>query len=279
MPNIQDYQSTLMPTWCPGCGNFAIWSALKQVLVELNISPDQVVLCFDIGCNGNMADKIKAYGFKGLHGRVIPIASGISIANPNIPIIAIAGDGGTFNEGMQHFIHAIRSNYNITFIVHDNCDFGLTTGQATPTTPVGTSMNSSPYGTIEKTLNPIQLALSAGADFVARGFSGNIKQMKDITTSAIKHKGFSYIDILQHCPTYNNFKDHKWLGQRVFEIDKNSQPQTRLEAIKISEDTDEKIATGIIFQQQSDSFLDKIKKNNSFTNKKYSFDKSLNQFI
>ncbi|MBD3280686.1 2-oxoacid:ferredoxin oxidoreductase subunit beta [Candidatus Dojkabacteria bacterium] len=250
---INDYASPIKPTWCPGCGDFAIWTAIKMALVELNIPPTEAVLCFDIGCNGNMADKINSYVFKGLHGRVIPAAAGIKLANQKLPVIAVAGDGGTFDEGMQHFIHAFRSNYDITFVLHNNCDFGLTTGQATPTTPKGQKMNSSPYGVIEDRLNPTQLALNLNPSFVAKGYTGDMKQLKALMISAIEHKGFSYLEVLQHCPTYNKFMDQTWYKDRVYKVEEDeSYDNSDLKlAYERAEDQLEKIATGILYQDKA----------------------------
>jgi 2-oxoglutarate ferredoxin oxidoreductase subunit beta len=207
-----------------------------------------------------MADKINVYAFKGLHGRVLPLAAGISLANSGLPVIAIAGDGGTFDEGMHHFIHSIRSNYNITFIVHNNCDFGLTKGQATPLTPEGEIMNSSPYGVVEKRINPVTLALNVGVTFVARGFTGNMVQLTQLIKAGINHNGFAFLDILQHCPTYNFFRDMKYLKDHVYDIKTDAQYQnTRDYASKIAADDLEKIATGILFQEmESKSYLDKL---------------------
>jgi len=253
MSIIQDFQSPILPTWCPGCGDFAVWSALKQAFVQEGLGPTDVVLCFDIGCNSNMADKINAYVFKGLHGRVIPIAEGISLANSSIPIIAISGDGGTYDEGMQHFVHTIRSNYDITLILHNNCDFGLTTGQATPTTPIGQKMNGAVYGVVESRLNPTQLALTLGASFVAKAFTGNIPQLVSLIRASMKHKGFSYLEVLQHCPTYNSFQDHKWIAEKVYDV--NTLPDYKnndlRSAMDITDYSKEKIATGIIFEDQN----------------------------
>lgn len=249
---MNDFNSPVKPTWCPGCGDFAIWTAIKMALVELDIPPTEAVLCFDIGCNGNMADKINAYVFKGLHGRVIPAAVGIKLANQNLPVIAVAGDGGTFDEGMQHFIHAFRSNYDITFVLHNNCDFGLTTGQATPTTPKGQKMNSSPFGVVEDRLNPTQLALNLHPSFVAKGYTGDMKQLKDLMVAAIQHKGFSYLEVLQHCPTYNHFMDQGWYKDRVYKVEEDATyDSTNLKmAYERAEDQLEKIATGILYQDK-----------------------------
>lgn len=246
---LQDYNSPIMPTWCPGCGNFSIWTSLKQVLVDLGIAPKRVNLCFDIGCNGNGADKFNAYAIKGLHGRTIPIAAGVSLANHELPVIAMSGDGATFDEGINHLVHALRSNYKFTFILHNNCDFGLTTGQATPTTPTGQKMNSSPYGVVESRLNPGQLVLSLGATFVARGFTGNLVQLKEILKSAIQHDGFAYVEVLQHCPTYNKFMDHTWLSTRVYDVATDPEfKNDRNYAYQLVDYSNEKIATGILYR-------------------------------
>lgn len=247
---VRDFQSPIKPTWCPDCGDFAVWSGIKMALSELNIAPTEVVLCFDIGCNSNMADKINAYVFKGLHGRVLPLSAGISLANHNVPVIAVGGDGGTFDEGMQHFIHTFRSNYNFTLILHNNCDFGLTTGQATPTTPTGQPMNSSPYGVAESRLNPTQLALTLNPSFVAKGFTGDLKQLIGLIKQAIQHKGFSYLEVLQHCPTYNIFMDQNWYKQRIYKVeeDKSYDPTNLEMAYKLTSYNNEKIPTGILYR-------------------------------
>lgn len=258
---IHDYTSPIKPTWCPGCGDFAIWTAIKMALVQMNIPPTEAVLCFDIGCNGNMADKINAYVFKGLHGRVIPAAAGIALANKGLPVIAVAGDGGTFDEGMQHLVHAIRSNYNMTLVLHNNCDFGLTTGQATPTTPKGQPMNSSPYGVIEDRLNPTQLVMTLGASFIAKGYTGDMKHIVELLKSAIEHKGFSYLEILQHCPTYNKFLDQAMYKDLVYKIEEtedydNSNLQ---EAYQKSSYNEKKIPIGILYQnKQSVDFYSRV---------------------
>lgn len=258
---MRDFLSPIKPTWCPGCGDFTVWTAIKMALVEMGKSPTDAVLCFDIGCNGNMADKINAYVFKGLHGRVIPAAEGITMANPNIPVIAVAGDGGTFDEGMQHFIHVFRSNYDFTLILHNNCDFGLTTGQATPTTPTGQKMNSSPYGVAEDVLNPTQLALTLNPSFVAKGFTGDLKQLKQLIIDGVSHRGFSYIEVLQHCPTYNSFKDQIFYKDKVYKVEEDpSYDNTNLEmAYKLSAYGLDKIPTGVIYKNdQKLPYLDRI---------------------
>lgn len=260
-PTVKDFQSPVKPTWCPGCGDFAILAAIKMAFVAMNLSPTDVVLCFDIGCNSNMADKINTYVFKGLHGRVLPLAAGIALANKGLPVIAFGGDGGTFDEGMQHFIHCFRSNYNFTQILHNNCDFGLTTGQATPTTPKGQKMNSSPFGVVENRINPIQLALSLSPSFVARGFTGEVKNLALLVQKSIEHDGFSYLEVLQNCPAYNKFFDLAYYKERVYKVEEDAgyDPTNLEQAYKIADYSNEKIATGILYEdKESPSFLKRV---------------------
>ena len=286
MSTIQDFSTVNLPTWCPGCGNYSIWSSLKSALVASGLGPLDVNLCFDIGCNGNGADKINAYAIKGLHGRTIPVATGISLANHELPVIAISGDGATFDEGINHLIHAVRSNYKFVFILHNNCNFGLTTGQATPTTPQGQKMNSSPFGVLEHRLNSLQLVLSVGATFVARGFTGNIKQLTSIFQRALTHDGFAYVEILQHCPTYNKFQDHQFIASRVYEVESDSSFKNERDyAYKLVDYSNEKIATGILFNDDtSKSYFNSITyRSDNKTKLKdevkvYDIDKSLDEF-
>ena len=161
--------------WCDGCGNYGIWTAVKYALVELHLHPWQVCLCYDVGCHGNGSDKIEGYRFHGLHGRVIPFAAGTKLANMKVPVIAFGGDGATFSEGIGHLVHGVRSNYPITFVLHNNTNYGLTTGQASSLTPQGQPMNTSPNGIPEHTLASMDLIFSLNPTFVARGFSGDIK--------------------------------------------------------------------------------------------------------
>jgi len=251
---ISDYYSEVQPTWCSGCGDYAVWAALKRALVELNIAPHEVLLCFDIGCNGNMSDKIKGYRIHSLHGRVLPVAASAKIANPNVKVIAFAGDGATYSEGINHFINTIRSNYPITFFVHNNGNYGLTTGQASSTTPQNAKRNSSPQGPVHETINPLELAFSLNPAYVARAFSGNINQLTEIMKDAIafQEKGFAYVDILQACPTYNKETTHEWYLQRVRDIKENTNYDiTNLElARQVSLDLEENIATGVLYKNE-----------------------------
>lgn len=249
------------PTWCPGCGNFSILNGIRSALVNQDLSPKDALLVFDIGCNGNMADKINIYGLKGLHGRVLPAAAGAKIANENLPVIAIGGDGGTLDEGMHHFIHTARNNYNITFIMHNNCNFGLTTGQETPTTPEEQPMAATPWGAVGTRLNPVHLALVSGATFVANAWTGNARQIGELIQKGMEHTGFSLINVYQDCPTYNKFEDLDWLRGKVKEVEEieGYDPSDRNFAMKITDYEYGKRPIGIVYQDKnSRSFMQRM---------------------
>lgn len=266
---VSDYSTIIQPTWCGGCGDYGIWASLKRALVELDIAPHEVLLCFDIGCNGNMSDKIKGYRIHTLHGRVLPVAAGAKLANPNVKVIAFAGDGATYSEGINHFINSIRSNYPITFFVHNNGNYGLTTGQASATTRQNAKRNSSPNGPTAQTLNPLDLAFALNPSFVARGFSGNIHQLTEIMKEAImfQDKGFAYVDILQACPTFNKETTHEWYMERVRDVNKLENYSTNDidRALRISKDLETHIATGVLYKNdQLPNYFERIglEKNN-----------------
>ncbi len=250
-----DYSSEVQPTWCGGCGNFGIWAALKRALVELKLAPHDVLLCFDVGCNGNMNDKIGGYRLHSLHGRVLPLAAAAKLANPKLKVIAMAGDGATYSEGINHFVNSVRNNFPITFFVHDNGNYGLTTGQASATTPQGAPRTANPAGPTASTLNPLDLAFALQPSFVARGFSGNIKEMVEIMKEAItwQEKGFGFVDLLQACPTYNKETTHMWYQARVRNIkDINPAHDTAdLNAARMAgQDLQTEISTGILYKNE-----------------------------
>ena len=234
---------------------------MKRALVELQIPPHGVLLCYDVGCHGNMSDKLAGYRFHGLHGRVIPFAAGAKLANPRIPVIAHGGDGACFSEGVGHLVHAIRSNYPMTFILHNNANYGLTTGQASALTWQGEHMNTSPNGIPEATLPSMDFVFSLQPTFVARGFSGNISQMVQILKAAIQHRGFAFVDILQACPTYNKFATHEWLLEHVYDVaEKKHDPSDFAKARAVAVDTSKRISTGVLYQNKDvPSFYERLK--------------------
>jgi 2-oxoglutarate/2-oxoacid ferredoxin oxidoreductase subunit beta len=247
---FHDFFSPNLYTWCTNCGNYGIHAAVKRALVAECIEPQDTLLCFDIGCNGNGSDKIGGYRYHGLHGRVLPLAAGASVANRRIKVLAFAGDGGTLGEGINHLIHSVRGNFDVTFILHNNSNYGLTQGQASPTTPKNVPMNASPEGVTSEPIHPMRLVMSLQPSFAARSFSGDVKHMTSVIQQALQHKGFSFVEILQHCPTYNKSTPHEWYQQRVVKVeemagyDKHDLPAAR----KIAEDLTEQIALGVLYQ-------------------------------
>ncbi len=249
-PTMESYHCATRCTWCDGCGDYGIWTATKRALTELEIAPSQVLLCYDVGCHGNGSDKLLGYRFHGLHGRVIPFAAGAKLANPKLPVIAFGGDGASFSEGVGHLVHGIRSNYPITFVLHNNANYGLTTGQASSLTWQGQKMNSSPNGMPEHTINSMDFIFSLEPTFVARSFSGNIAQMTRVLKAAIQHRGFAFVDMLQACPTYNKFATHDYLLERCYDVNSEGTHDTTdfQKARALAQPNGERIATGILYQ-------------------------------
>ena len=240
------FETKTKHTWCSGCGNYGIYNALVRALVLENHTPDSVMLAFDVGCNSNASDKIHANTIHGLHGRVLPLAAGLHLARPSMPIIAIAGDGATLSEGLNHYLHAARNNYNITFILHNNKNYGLTTGQASSTTPKNNLANGTVGPTAAETLEPLSLALIAGGTFVARGYTADVDQLTDLIRAGVAHPGFSVIEVLQLCPTYNKATPEVWYDERIKKL---AVPETdRYEALKYCDTTNNQIGTGVLYQ-------------------------------
>ncbi len=244
--------SSKAPNWCPGCGDFGIWTALKKSLVRLGKRPDELAIVFGIGCSGNMVNFIRAYGFHGLHGRPLPVAEGIRLANHRLPVIVIGGDGDGLGEGIGHFIHTIRDNPNITYIIHDNQVYGLTKGQPSPTAPRGFTSPTAPTGVKEEPLNPIALALAAGATFVSRGFAGDVAGLVELMVAGINHPGFAIVDVLQPCVTYNHHNTYFWYYQRVYDLTNGQHDPSDFAAAwrRSQEPFEEKIPLGIFFRTE-----------------------------
>ncbi|PIR06493.1 MAG: 2-oxoacid ferredoxin oxidoreductase [Candidatus Komeilibacteria bacterium CG11_big_fil_rev_8_21_14_0_20_36_20] len=256
----QDFITQQKPTWCPGCGNHAMWIALRQALAELNLKSENILMVFGIGCSGNGANFFKTNVWHSLHGRTVPTAVGAKLANKNLTVLAIAGDGDGYGEGMGHLVHAIRGNANVTYIVHDNKVYGLTTGQAAPTAEQGYRSKSTPAGIIEEATNPIALALAAGGSFVARGFAGQAKHLKELFKAAILHRGFSLVDVFQPCITFNKINTFKWYFDRLYNLDqdKNYNQQNLRQAFQQSTVWGKKIPYGIFYQNKRTTYGDNL---------------------
>ncbi|MFC1801215.1 thiamine pyrophosphate-dependent enzyme [Nanoarchaeota archaeon] len=249
MPEVKDYLTPIKPTWCPGCGDFGIMAALTQTLSELNLSQNKILMFTDVGCGGNQCSWYNTYAFHSLHGRSLPPAVGAKIVNPNLTVIAQNGDGGAYGEGTNHLVHAARKNINVTYLVHNNQIYSLTTGQATPTSDPGLKTKSTPHGVEESAINPLALALASGATFIARGFSGDIQHLKELIKAALNHQGFALIDILQPCITFNKINTFAWYQERVYKME-NHDSSNKIEAFKKAQEWGEKIPLGIFYQEQ-----------------------------
>jgi 2-oxoglutarate ferredoxin oxidoreductase subunit beta len=259
---MKDLETYSKNTWCPGCGNFAILNSIKAVLKMLNeegIPVENVVLVSGIGCHAKIVDYINVNSFYSIHGRVVPVAEGIKLAKPNLEVIGFAGDGDAYGEGLEHIIFAAKRNINITMIIHNNCVYGLTTGQYTPTSPLGYKGRSTPKGTLELPINPLEIMIASGATFIARGYSHGIELLKRILKEAIIHKGFALIDVLQVCVTFYNM--YEYYNKRVYELTEHN-PQDYLEALKkIREwdyNSDAPIALGVFYKKEILTFEDRF---------------------
>jgi 2-oxoglutarate/2-oxoacid ferredoxin oxidoreductase subunit beta len=215
---LSDYKTEVHNDWCPGCGDFGILNAIQMSLSELKISPHNTALFSGIGCSGKTPHFIHTYGIHTLHGRVLPFAQGAKLSNPNLKIIAVGGDGDGLGIGSGHFVNSGRRNVDITYIIYNNGVYGLTKGQAAPTLKLGMKTKSLPQPNMNDSINPISLALISGFTFIARGYSYDVKHLKETIKKGILHKGLSFIDVLQPCPTYNDINTKEWY--QSYEIDK-----------------------------------------------------------
>jgi len=203
----KEYRSPVKPTWCPGCGDFGVLSAVYQAMAVLQLDPASTVVVSGIGCSSRLPFFVRSYGFQTAHGRVLPVATGIKMANPELTVIAVGGDGDGFSIGAGHLTHAVRRNPDITYIVMDNKVYGLTKGQTSPTSPVGFRTKSTPAGSADAPINPMAWVLASGVSFAARGFSGNPKQITDLVVQGVRHPGFAFVQVMSPCPTFNNTFD------------------------------------------------------------------------
>jgi 2-oxoglutarate ferredoxin oxidoreductase subunit beta len=253
----KDFVTPVTSTWCKGCGNFGIWTALRTALAELKIPPHMVAAVFDIGCGGNSCNWYNVYCFHSLHGRALPVAFGAKLANHQLTVLAVAGDGGAYGEGGNHFLHSCRGNIDLTFIVSDNQLYSLTTGQACPTTSKGMVTKSTPEGVIEKALSPLQIAISAGATFVARGYADDVKHLTNLIKQAITHRGFALVDVLQPCVTLNKVNTREWFKKRVYKL-KRWNPTNKKKALIKAGEWGKKIPIGLFYQEKRPTYEDQL---------------------
>ncbi|GGG80248.1 2-oxoacid:ferredoxin oxidoreductase subunit beta [Paenibacillus radicis (ex Gao et al. 2016)] len=260
MATFKEFRNNVKPNWCPGCGDFSIQAAIQRAAANVGLEPEQLAVISGIGCSGRISGYINAYGLHGIHGRALPIAQGVKLANRELTVIASGGDGDGFAIGMGHTVHAIRRNLNITYIVMDNQIYGLTKGQTSPRSAEGFKTKSTPEGSIESTLSPLEIAMSAGATFVAQSFSSDLKQLTNLIEEGIKHEGFSLINVFSPCVTFNKINTYDWFKENIVNLEQFPEydPSNRMAAMNKIMET-EGMLTGLIYQnKQRKSYEDLI---------------------
>lgn len=260
MATFKDFRNTVKPNWCPGCGDFSVQAAIQRAAANVGIEPHELAVVTGIGCSGRLSGYINSYGFHGIHGRALPLAQGLKMANRDLNVIASGGDGDGFAIGMGHTIHALRRNLDITYVVMDNQIYGLTKGQTSPRSAAGFITKSTPGGAIEPSLKPLEVALTAGATFIAQGFSTDIKELTAMIEAGIQHKGFSFINVFSPCVTYNKVNTYEWFKENLTKISdiEGYDPTNRNQALSTVM-ANEGLVTGIIYQDtEAAPYQDKI---------------------
>lgn len=261
MATFKDFRNNVKPNWCPGCGDFSVQAAIQRAAANVGLEPENLAVISGIGCSGRISGYINSYGVHSIHGRALPIAQGLKMANRDLTVIAAGGDGDGFAIGMSHTVHAIRRNIDITYIVMDNQIYGLTKGQTSPRSAAGFKTKSTPYGSVEQAVSPMELALSAGATFVAQGFSTDLKELTSLIEQGIKHKGFAFINVFSPCVTYNKINTYDWFKENLTHLSdiENYDPSNREVAMQTIMEHNGLI-TGLIYQnKEKPSYQELIK--------------------
>ncbi|MBX5467125.1 MAG: 2-oxoacid:ferredoxin oxidoreductase subunit beta [Firmicutes bacterium] len=259
MATLAEFKTNEKSWWCPGCGDFGVLAALQKALVAVGVEPEKVAIVAGIGCSGKIGNYINSYNLHVTHGRTMPAALGLKLANRDLTVIAAGGDGDAYAIGMGHFMHAMRRNLDITYIVMDNHIYGLTKGQTSPTSAEGFQTKSTPKGNIERPVHPLMLAISGGATFVAQGFSSWQPQLAKLIEAGIRHRGFALINTISPCVTYNKVNTYDWYKKVLKNLDEwpDYNPHDRTAALALLAETDE-LVTGLIYQEEAPSFEDLV---------------------
>ena len=249
----QDFEGRERPTWCPGCGNFGILNAIKMALVEHQIAPHEIVIVSGIGCGSKLPFYMKVTGYNTLHGRPVAVATGIRLAQHGLHVMVVHGDGDGYGEGLSHFLNAARRNLDIVDLIQDNRIYGLTKGQYSPTSEQGKRTPSSPEGAIDRPVEPLSLAISAGATFVARGYSGDLKHLAWLIGEALMHRGYALVDVLQPCVTWNRGTAYDFYNPRVYRLEDTPgyDPTDRAAAWEKAQEWGERIPIGIVYRGEA----------------------------
>ena len=258
MVTVKDYAESVPIAWCPGCGNFAILQALRRALVDIGIEPHQLLFVSGIGQAPKLPHYTQGNVFNGLHGRTLSAATGARIANHELIVIGIDGDGGAYGEGIGHLLATMRRNVNMTYIVHNNQVYGLTKGQASPTSDLGFITRTTPLGASQP-VNPLALALASEVSFLARGFAGDIEHMSELLKMGIEHRGFALVDILQPCVSFNHKNTYQWYRERVYKLEgQEYDPTNKLAAFTKAQEWADRIPIGLIYRKERSVYEEQL---------------------
>jgi 2-oxoglutarate ferredoxin oxidoreductase subunit beta len=261
---IEEYKSDEKPTWCPGCGDFGVLNALYNALRTQGYAPEEVVTVSGIGCSSRLPYFMSTYGFHSLHGRAMPIATGLKVANPNLKVVAVGGDGDAFAIGAGHTVHALRRNVDLCYVIMDNSIYGLTKGQTSPTSQLGFTTKTTPRGNVDQPINPLLLALACGATFVARGFSGKPKELAELIVRGLNHKGFAIVDTYSPCPTFNKVNTFKFYREEVEDVPADHDVTNKVEAMRLAA-MDDPLHVGVFYEVEVPSFVEHVESQQSGT--------------
>jgi 2-oxoglutarate/2-oxoacid ferredoxin oxidoreductase subunit beta len=254
---VKDFKGHADPDWCPGCGDFGVLHSIKQAIAELGLYPHQVLTVSGIGCSSNLPGYLNTYGMHTLHGRSLAVATGAQLANHGMKVLVTGGDGDGYGIGGNHFLHTMRRNVDLTYIVMDNQIYGLTTGQLSPTSIKGMKTKSTPFGSVENPINPIPLAIAAGATFVARGYTGQVRHLTDLIKAGMQHRGFALIDAFSPCVTFNRDNTHEFFKQRIRKLEDSGHDPTDFHAaIERAYEWGEEIPIGLFWKRDDVPSLD-----------------------
>ena len=255
---VDTYVGPVDPDWCPGCGDFSVLKSVRMAASQLGIHPKDLLIVSGIGCSSNLPGYVHAYGVHSLHGRAVPVATGVRLANTDLNVVITGGDGDGYGIGLGHFVHAMRRNLNLTYIVMNNQIYGLTTGQASPTTMEEVRTKSTPRGNVELPINPIALALVSGATYISRAFSGDPKHMSSVIAAGIDHPGFSLIDVFSPCVTYNKVNTYPWFKKRVYKLEDEKDYDNSDTSVAISKSMEwgDRIPIGLFYRTIKPTYED-----------------------